>query len=149
MKKTNSLRVITLIMAVLVLLSSTGLVIVEHSCLMRGKTQSVWVGKDSCKTSCSSKKNSLTTLHDRSLTYLQKQPCCKESKHLSRVGIATEVNSLPVLVFQNVALPYSFSFLFTPSAGRFAALHQAGRPDPGPLVFSASCYISFLCTWII
>ena len=76
---------ITLFMALLVLLSSTGFGFIEHQCLMRGKSmQFVSKSKTAEKTvsSCCAKSKALK---ESKGTFFKKTDCCKESQKFEKV----------------------------------------------------------------
>jgi hypothetical protein len=89
MKKSIN-RLLTLFMALLVLLSSTGFGILEHQCLMKGKSiQFISHQKDgSCKiekaSSCCSKSKVLSPTG----TYFKKTTCCKDLQKFENLDTA-------------------------------------------------------------
>jgi hypothetical protein len=93
--KSNQNRSITVIMAFLVLLSSTGFAFVEHQCMMRGKSVQLVSEKksDSCKTkivsSCCAKSKQLKEAKG---TYLKKTDCCKESQKFEKLDVVSSSN---------------------------------------------------------
>ena len=88
-------RSITVIMAFLVLLSSTGFAFVEHQCMMRGKSVQLVSEKksDSCKakvvSSCCAKSKQLK---ESKGTFLKKTDCCKESQKFEKLDVVSSAN---------------------------------------------------------
>lgn len=84
------LRILSFMMACIVLITSTGFGFVEHSCLMRGKKMYLTVQKDSCKGCPSDKGHSLSL--DRPI--LKKTDCCKEHQHFKNVNYTSSISHL-------------------------------------------------------
>ncbi|MCF0050362.1 hypothetical protein LXM25_09855 [Dyadobacter sp. LJ53] len=90
--KSNLHRSITVFMAFLVLMSSTGFAFIEHQCLVRGK--SVQVVKDLKKdasenmagSSCCAKSKKLKEAKG---TFFKKTDCCKESQKFEKLQVTT------------------------------------------------------------
>ncbi|MHA4738044.1 HYC_CC_PP family protein [Dyadobacter sp. MSC1_007] len=86
-------RSITILMAFLILLSSTGFAFTEHQCLMMGsKSMQLVTGKknESCKpkvvASCCAKSEQLKKAKG---TFFKKTDCCKESQKLEKLEVAS------------------------------------------------------------
>jgi len=88
--KSNLHRSITVFMAFLVLMSSTGFAFIEHQCLVKGK--SVQVVKDLKKdasgemaaSSCCAKSKALKEAKG---TFFKKTDCCKESQKFEKLEV--------------------------------------------------------------
>ncbi|WAC10269.1 HYC_CC_PP family protein [Dyadobacter pollutisoli] len=93
--KSNLNRSITVIMAFLVLLSSTGFAFVEHQCMMRGKSVQLVSEKkpDSCEkkvvSSCCAKAKQLK---ESKGTFLKKTDCCKDSQKFEKIDVVSSAN---------------------------------------------------------
>ncbi|MCE7061609.1 hypothetical protein [Dyadobacter sp. CY343] len=83
-------RSITALMAFLILFSSTGFALVEHQCMMRGKSVQLLATKkaDSEKKvgSCCAKRKAQT---ESKGTFFKKAACCKESHTFEKLDIVT------------------------------------------------------------
>lgn len=92
-------RSITLFMAVLVLLSSTGFAFIEHQCMMRGKSMQFLSEKksDSCKakvvSSCCAKSKAAKT---QAGSFFKKTDCCKENQKFEKVDVVSSQTALLV-----------------------------------------------------
>ncbi|GAB2791158.1 hypothetical protein GCM10027275_40130 [Rhabdobacter roseus] len=80
-------------MTCVVLLTSTGVGLVEHHCMMRGKsTQFVTIGKgDSCK-HCVSKSQVAASASQQPT--LQKAACCKDDQSYQKVDVVSSFSQL-------------------------------------------------------
>jgi len=90
--KSNLHRSITVFMAFLVLMSSTGFAFIEHQCLVRGK--SVQVVTDLKKDSSADKASSSCCAKSKKLkqasgTFFKKTECCKESQTFEKLQVTT------------------------------------------------------------
>jgi hypothetical protein len=92
---------ITVLMAILVLLSSTGFGFIEHQCLVRGKSMK-FISQEKADSSginsgasCCAKKKAQLNLKG---TFISKTDCCKESPKFERVGTASTHGS-PLIKF--------------------------------------------------
>lgn len=108
-------RLITLSMALMILISSTGFGLIEHQCMMRGKSlQLLSSNTKSCK-SC--KAPAQKSRYGKNDTFFKKADCCKdESRHekLEVVSSASQMlakffKALAEAVFYNLKL-YTFAF---------------------------------------
>ena len=88
--KNNLHRSVTILMAFLVLLSSTGFAFTEHQCMMRGKSVQFVSDKksESCKpkvvSSCCAKSKALKEAKG---TFLKKTDCCKENQKFEKLDV--------------------------------------------------------------
>lgn len=91
----NSLfhRSITILMASLILLSSTGFGVIEHVCLVKGKSlQMVKEAASSKMGSSCCAKSKLKVSEDK--TYFKKTDCCKENPKYEKVEVVSSHNQL-------------------------------------------------------
>ena len=83
-------RSITALMAFLILFSSTGFALVEHQCMMRGKSVQLLAASktdaDKNSGSCCSKKKEVK---ESKGTYFKKTACCKENHTFEKLNVAT------------------------------------------------------------
>lgn len=91
MIKSKPYRLFTIVMAFVVLLSSTGFGLVEHSCMMRGKSVAT-VGKaDSgckmCRSAAPSGVRVASSLH------FEKKNCCEESQKFQKLEMVSSTSS--------------------------------------------------------
>jgi hypothetical protein len=94
----NSLhRFVTILMAFLVLLSSTGFAFTEHQCMMRGKSVQFVSDKksESCKpkvvSSCCAKSKALK---EGKGTFFKKTDCCKENQKFEKMDVLSSHTQL-------------------------------------------------------
>lgn len=150
MKKPPFVRIVSLAMAVLLLVSSMGFVIVEHTCEMKGKSRSARLGHWETSSCCGAKavtaNPSLSTKHNSGI---RENPCCKEKAVLSPVtsGVTPEVQTHQ-LVIPDVPLAFAAYLVFR---GAYSARdsHSIYDPYAGPPPVSASQHIALLCSWLI
>ncbi|MEO6284439.1 MAG: hypothetical protein ABIN80_00790 [Dyadobacter sp.] len=135
--KSNLNRSITVIMAFLVLLSSTGFAFVEHQCMMRGKSVQLVSEKktDSCEakvvSSCCAKSKQLK---DSKRTFLKKTDCCKESQKFEKLDVVSSANQ----AITKLLKVWGGDFLWTTTSYTFIRAEWT-LPSPEP----ASPDISF------
>lgn len=104
--KNNLHRSITILMAFLVLLSSTGFVLTERVCAMMGSKTVQVVGKsgNSCKpkvvSSCCAKSAQLKMAKG---TFFQKTACCKESQKLEKLTVVSIDSHVLAKLLKSVA----------------------------------------------
>jgi hypothetical protein len=90
-------RSITFLMAVLVLVSSTGFGLIEHQCLMRGMSMKFVSEKkaESCKkklaSSCCAKSKSAK---DSNKIFFKKTDCCKDQQKFEKVDVMSSLSSV-------------------------------------------------------
>jgi hypothetical protein len=102
--KTNFHRSITIFMAFLVLLSSTGFAFIEHECMVKGK--SMQLVQEKKMSSCCAKR---TQLKEVSGTFFKKTDCCKESQKFEKLDVASvgiQSNTFFLKVFADL-IPWS------------------------------------------
>ncbi|WP_234737034.1 hypothetical protein [Tellurirhabdus bombi] len=88
--KRTLLRILSFVMACIVLITSTGFGFIEHSCLMRGKKMYLAVQKDSCK-GCPSEKGHSFPI-DKPI--IKKTDCCQEHQHFKNVNYTSSISHL-------------------------------------------------------
>ncbi|TKT86644.1 HYC_CC_PP family protein [Dyadobacter frigoris] len=99
-------RSITILMAVLVLISSTGFGLTEHQCLMQGMTMKFVSEKkaDSCKekvvSACCAKSNALK---ESKKNFLKKTDCCKDQQKFEKVDVVSSIAQLHAKALKMVA----------------------------------------------
>jgi hypothetical protein len=137
-------------MAVLLLVSSTGFVIVEHTCEMKGKSLTAHLGEREVSSCCGTKVAATDTSPvAEQASGIQKNPCCKEKAVLSSttVAISTEASSIQwVVPTASLALATYFALGGKSFSGD---AHSANHPYPGPPPISSSLHKALLCTWLI
>lgn len=150
MKKPPFVRIVSLVMTVLVLISSTGFVIVEHSCEMKGKSRTAYFGEREVSSCCGTKVAATdTSPAAEQSSGIQENPCCKEKAVMSpaTVVISTEASSIQwVVPTASLAIATYFAFGGKPFSGD---AHSANHPYPGPPPVSSSLHKALLCTWLI
>ncbi|SDE34319.1 hypothetical protein SAMN04487996_104400 [Dyadobacter soli] len=106
-------RSITILMAFLVLLSSTGFVLTERQCAMMASKSMQLVGKskeNSCKpkvvSSCCAKSASMKMTKGKSF---QKAACCKESQKLEKLNVASVDAQVLAKLLKSVATGVTWS----------------------------------------
>ncbi|MCE6993002.1 hypothetical protein [Dyadobacter sp. CY323] len=113
--KSHFHRSITIFMAILVLLSSTGFAFIEHECMMRGKSlqfsQDKKSGSDTIKkaSSCCAKSKQLKEAKG---TFFKKTDCCKESPKFEKLEVVSsgaQPNPIFLKVFADL-IPWSVKF---------------------------------------
>lgn len=87
---------LTVFMALLVLLSSTGFGFIEHECMMRGKSLQLLTEKkvgDSAKkvSSCCAKSKAQKEAKG---TFFKKTDCCKESQKFEKVDVPSQTSQI-------------------------------------------------------
>lgn len=137
-------------MAVLLLVSSAGFVIVEHTCEMKGKSRTAHFGErevsSCCGTKVASTDSSPATKHTSGI---QENPCCKEKAVLSSSTVALSAEASSVQwVHPTASLVLAAHFAFGGSYSNEDA-HCANRPYLGPPPVSSSLHKALLCTWLI
>ncbi len=83
-------QVFNLLMVCVVLLSSTGFGLVEHSCQMRGKKKTMVVAFSDAKTQpgCSSDKQPIPT----NQTVVKKTECCQDENYFENVDVSSSLS---------------------------------------------------------
>lgn len=104
---------ITILMAFLVLLSSTGFVLTERQCVVMGGKSVQLVGKSTetsskpkVASSCCAKRAALKMTKG---TFFEKAACCKESKKLEKLEVASVDSQLLAKLLKSVAAGVTWS----------------------------------------
>lgn len=96
--KRELFRILNVVMAMVVLLSSTGFGLIEHSCQMRGKKISrIGVGEPTYA-GCPSDKTASASIQPS----VKKTDCCKDEKRYENVDIASSLSQLVAKFFKVV-----------------------------------------------
>jgi len=88
---------LTIFMAFLILLSSTGFGFIEHACMMRGKSvkfvseEQNSLFKTKPVSSCCAKSKALK---ESKGTYFKKTDCCKESQNFKKVDVVSSISQM-------------------------------------------------------
>lgn len=95
---------LTVFMALLVLLSSTGFGFIEHECMMRGKSLQLLTEKkagDSTKkvSSCCAKSKAQKEAKG---TFFKKTACCKESQKFEKVDVPSQTSQIQAKFVKNL-----------------------------------------------
>lgn len=137
--KSNLHRSITVFMAFLVLMSSTGFAFIEHQCLVRGK--SVQVVKDLKKDASAEMSGSSCCAKSKALkeakgTFFKKTDCCKESQTFEKLEVTTSATHQLITLLKawktNPHFFVSYNFL------SFLELEIAANAPPSPDVSFSS-----------
>ena len=93
-------QVFNLLMTCVVLLSSTGFGLVEHSCQMRGKKKTMVVAFSEVKPQqgCSTDKQSILTQQ----TLIKKTECCQDEQHFENVDISSSLSQFVAKIVKAV-----------------------------------------------
>ncbi len=90
--KRTLFQLLNLLMACVILLSSTGFGLVEHTCQMRGKKKTMVVAFSDAKaqTGCADRKQSI--LSDQ--TIIKKTECCQDDQRYENVDVSSSLSQL-------------------------------------------------------
>ncbi|WP_259017105.1 HYC_CC_PP family protein [Emticicia fluvialis] len=126
-------RLFSVIMAVVVLLSSTGFGFVEHSCIVKGKSVSLHKNGEFC---CAAK-NAKTALPANKGAIVKKSACCTEEEKYENVEYSSSVSQLVAKFTQSSIdwLKATFTELFktiieTIFESQESSLAQSSSPNP-------------------
>ncbi|GAB4024397.1 HYC_CC_PP family protein [Spirosoma koreense] len=98
--KRTLFRLFNILMACVVLLSSTGFGLVEHSCQMRGKKKTMVVAFSEVKSQgCTSEKQPLSSQQ----TMLKKTDCCQDQQHYENVDISSSLSQFIAKIVKTIA----------------------------------------------
>lgn len=96
--KRELFRILNVVMAVVVLLSSTGFGLIEHSCQMRGKKITrISVGEPTC-VGCPSGKTASASIQPS----VKKTDCCQDEKRYENVDVTSSLSQLVAKFFKVV-----------------------------------------------
>ncbi|GAB3696472.1 hypothetical protein GCM10027592_19580 [Spirosoma flavus] len=96
-------QVFNVVMAVVVLLSSTGFGLVEHSCQMRGKKKTMVVAFSDVKPpkSCTTHKKTPPTDQTR----IERDKCCQDSQYYENVDVSSSLSQLAAKCIKAISQP--------------------------------------------
>jgi hypothetical protein len=97
--KRELFRIFNVLMAVVVLLSSTGFGLVEHSCKMRGKVVSRIGSEQKTCAGCPSVKSDPVVTQ----TIIKKADCCEDEQRYENVDVSSSLSQLVAKFFKVVA----------------------------------------------
>lgn len=97
-------RYVNLLMACIVLLSSTGIGLIEHTCQMRGKKVSVALPRET-KSGCSvhSKKTFAVSKNASIGPVIKRTDCCKEEQRYENVDFSSSITQLVAKFLKSIA----------------------------------------------
>jgi hypothetical protein len=104
MKKNKLYRMFAIVMALVVLLSSTGFGLVEHSCMMRGKSvELISLGEAQGCQMCVKK----TAIAPQKLTtsVFKKKACCEEDQKHQKIEVVSSLSQASAKVLKAKDLP--------------------------------------------
>ncbi|AEE49686.1 HYC_CC_PP family protein [Haliscomenobacter hydrossis] len=144
------LKTLHLILALNVLLSSTGLTVFEHLCQMKGRTVSIFTQpKGCCKLKKSDKPSCCLHEEEPQDESLSRKPCCQDKSQLLKSNIDGAVQKIALHDFNFQALiiqvlPFqSMTFDVIPSSQKALRFYLY---KPPPKVTDIRVFIqSFLC----
>jgi recombinational DNA repair protein (RecF pathway) len=151
MIKNKLYRMFAVVMALVVLLSSTGFGLVEHQCMVRGKTvQVVSLGEAHGCQMCA--KKVVAEPQKQGLPVFKKKACCEENQRHEKVEVVSSVsqNAAKTLKAKEgpSEIPQLLSFLL-----HELELSQLDVPTPSFLSFSSRFYgrsmLSFVQSFLI
>lgn len=121
------------VMALVVLLSSTGFGLVEHQCMVRGKTvQLVSLGEAHGCQMCA--KKVVAEPQKQGLPVFKKKACCEENQRHQKVEVVSSVSQTSAKVFKAKDLP---AVVAEPLSFLLAQL------EPGVTTIPSSALLSF------
>lgn len=137
-------------MAVLLLVSSMGFSVVEHTCQMKGKSHSARLGAGAvsscCATAAAAADPSPLTKH---ASGIQENPCCKEKAVLSPVAVSITPEA-PAHQLVPLATPLVLAAYLVFGDAYFTwDIYPAYHPYAGPPPVSVSLYKALLCSWLL
>ncbi|RRB02728.1 hypothetical protein [Larkinella rosea] len=103
--KCTFFKYFNLLMACIVLLSSTGFGLIEHTCLMRGKKVSMVINQNDKKPACPvhSKKGFSVSHQVHSGPTVQRTDCCKEQQRYENVDFSSSITQLVAKFIKSIA----------------------------------------------
>lgn len=120
----------TLFMACVVLVASTGFGLIEHSCMMRGKSVQLAALSKACKGCPVSKKEAT----DQKTPVIKKTDCCKDDASFEKVDVVSSASQLVAKILKSLADGVFSAVRFT-----FTRLVEWLAPSSG----SSSSAVSF------
>ncbi|MFB9296955.1 HYC_CC_PP family protein [Persicitalea jodogahamensis] len=150
MNKPPFIRIVSLVMAVLLLVSSTGFVVVEHTCEMKGKTLTAHLGDREASSCCGTKVAAADSSPAAKHTSgIQENPCCKEKAVLATASAAVSVEASSVQLAAPATVLAFVAYFALGGGFSNRDTHPAGHPYAGPPPVSSSLHKALLCTWLI
>lgn len=150
MVKNKLYRTFTILMAIVVLLSGTGFGLVEHHCMMRGKSiELLSLGESN---GCSGCKKVATIMQERAAhPTFNKKACCDESqKHEKVEVVSVAAHSAKLLKAANTtAVLSACAFLSTGSNLTEAGVSQASSLFTFSSLFYGRAMLSFVQSFLI
>jgi hypothetical protein len=113
----------------LILFTSTGFGLIEHSCSMRGKKTYSFVSKDMCKVCYKKNKSS------KGKTTIAKSKCCDEKRVENQENISKSIVNLTGKLLKSSAqlVANAFVWVFTTAFEAFVNITQAQKDEPNSL----------------
>jgi len=149
-------RSITIFMAFLVLVSSTGFGLVEHQCLMRGMMTMKFVSEkkaDSCKekvvSACCAKSKALK---ESKKTFFKKTDCCKDQQKFEKVDVVSslvQLHAKAMKVFADGLLWSLQSFIFLLQEWVYPPVSSSKVPVSFSSLFHGRSMLSFIQSFLI
>lgn len=146
---------LTIFMAFLILLSSTGFGFIEHACMMRGKSvKFVSESKtESFKTkavsSCCAKSKALKEAKG---TFFKKTGCCKENQKFEKLDVTSSFSQMLAKSFKALTdgvLWFSKSFVFIIAEWNFPSSIQSSQSISFSSLFHGRSMLSFIQSFLI
>ena len=90
------LQLMCLLMASVVLITSTGFGLIEHSCIVRGKKVSLVLGQVKHRKGCSMRSERLASSSplDPKMPVIKKADCCQEDQRYENVSFTSSISQL-------------------------------------------------------
>ena len=147
------LKFLHIILALSVLLSTSGVTVFEHLCQMNGRTVSIFIQPKGCcksqKVTQNSCQKAKCSLKDHQHSSLSKKPCCEDKSQLLKATTEGAAQKI-------VTLDFNFDFItvdFSPSIVRVNTITPTSQKalrfylyKPPPMVTDIRVFIqSFLC----
>lgn len=128
--KRTLFQLFNLAMACIVLLSSTGFGLVEHTCQMRGKKQTIVVAFSDAKTQSGCQLDQQTAPSDQ--TTVKRSDCCQDNQHFENVDVSSSLSQLvakfvktvteTILAGVTMVLTWLVEWLFSKDSASVSAL---------------------------
>lgn len=136
-------------MAVLLLVSSMGFAVVEHTCEMKGKSHSARLGDGAVSSCCATAAAADPSPVTKHASGVRENPCCKEKAITSPVAVAVTPEA-PSHQLVPPASPLALAAYLVFGGSYFIWDAQPTfHPYAGPPPVSASLYKALLCSWLI
>lgn len=148
-------RSITILMAVLVLISSTGFGLTEHQCLMQGMTMKFVKEKkaENCKEkvvfSCCAKSKALK---ESKKNFFKKTDCCKDQQKFEKVDVVSSLAPFHAKAFKMIAdcdLWSVQSFVFLMQEWIYPAAKSSLQTISFSSLFHGRSMLSFVQSFLI